>query len=562
MLFALALSVPLGLNSAEAAQPDDPSMLCGLVASGRLSGLRWPDFSDYRTRVRSFYEPTAYSLAWIRAGAATDQARAIVETLQNADAKGLDAEDYDGSRWGGRLAKLHDAGASSTNADFARFDLALTVSLMRYISDVHLGRVNPGWFHATFDLANAKDDLPGFIHRRLIDATDVKAVLDEIEPPYKGYRRTEEALRLYLAMAHEDAGGLLPVPKTPVEPGSRYAGVAQLASALRRLGDLPADARMPTESNLYEGPLVDAVKHFQMRHGLDPDGRPGKATFAQLNTPLAFRIRQLQLTLERWRWVPHNFPRPPIVVNIPEFRLRAMNESFTTAIEMKVVVGKAYHHQTPVFAAEMKYVIFRPYWNVPRSIQRAELLPKLDRDRSYLAKNDYEVVTANDALVTNGVVDDATLGALGSGQLRIRQTPGVTNALGLVKFLFPNEHNVYLHGTPATKLFSKSRRDFSHGCIRVEKPEQLAAYVLRDRPEWTPERIANAMNGTKTIQVTLEKPTPVLIVYATAVVLESGEVRFFEDIYGQDAQIEALLAKGYPHPVWKPAAAGSLRPHE
>ena len=537
-------------------------MLPGLIASGRLSSLRWPDFSDYRTRVQRFYEPTAYSLAWIRAGTATDQARAIIEMLRNADAKGLDAEDYDGSRWEDRLARLHDAGTPASNADFAQFDLALTVSLMRYISDVHLGRVNPGLFHTTFDLEDSKDDLPGFIRRRLIDATDVKAVLAGIEPRYKGYRRTEEALQRYVAMSHEESGGLLPVPRAPVEPGDQYAGVVQLASLLRRLGDLPADARMPTESSLYEGPLVEAVKHFQMRHGLDPDGRPGKATFLQLNTPLAFRIRQLQLALERWRWAPHSFPRPPIVVNIPEFRLRARNESFTMGIDMKVVVGKAYHHQTPVFASEMKYVVFRPYWNVPRSIERAELLPKLNQDRSYLAKNDYEVVTANDALVTNGVVDDATLRALASGQLRIRQTPGVTNALGLVKFLFPNEHNVYLHATPATKLFAKSRRDFSHGCIRVEKPEELAAFVLRDQPEWTPERIATAMNGTKTIQVTLEKPSPVLIVYATAVVLETGEVHFLKDIYGQDAEIEGLLAKGYPHTVEKPAGAGTLRPHE
>jgi murein L,D-transpeptidase YcbB/YkuD len=218
------------------------------------------------------------------------------------------------------------------------------------------------------------------------------------------------------------------------------------------------------------------------------------------------------------------------------------HDSHGTDLEMKVVVGKAYHHQTPVFAAEMNQVIFRPYWNVPSSIQRAELVPKIEGDSSYLAKNRYEVVTPENTVVTNGIVDADTLAQLRSGKLRIRQTPGPENSLGLVKFLFPNEHDVCLHATPAMELFSRSRRDFSHGCIRVEKPRQLAAWVLRNQPEWTPDRIADAMNGEKTIPVNLDQPIPVLIVYATAVVLKSGEVRFFEDIYGLDAQLVETLA--------------------
>ncbi len=552
LILLLALSAAPAPARPETAPRDDASTLCGLVASGGLSSLRWPDFSDYRSRLQSFYQPTGYSLAWTRAGQATDQARAVIGAFEDADSKGLEAEDYDGSRWADRLANLNGDG-------LARFDLAVTVTLMRYLSDLHLGRVNPGLFHAGFDLDGEKDDLPGFIRRRVMNAADVKAVLQGVEPPYQGYRRTEEALQRYIAMAREENVGSLPVPKKPIEPGGSYPAVAQLASRLRRVGDLSADAGVSPESNGYEEPLIDAVKRFQMRHGLDPDGRLGKATLAQLNTPLTFRVRQLQLTLERWRWVPHGFSRPPIVVNIPEFELRAASGLYTTELAMKVVVGRAYGHQTPVFASEMKYAIFRPYWNVPLSIQRAELMPKLDRDPAYLARNGFEVVTLQDKVVTKGVVDGATLGLLRSGKLRIRQTPGDKNALGLVKFVFPNEHSVYLHGTPATELFSKSRRDFSHGCIRVEHPEALAAWVLRDKPEWTPERIASAMHGTDTIQVTLEKPIPVLIVYVTAVVLEGGEARFFEDIYGQDAQIEALLAKGYPRPAWKPTSGAPAR---
>jgi murein L,D-transpeptidase YcbB/YkuD len=331
-----------------------------------------------------------------------------------------------------------------------------------------------------------------------------------------------------------------------------------LGNALRLLGDLPKNVSVPPDLNIYSGPLVDAVRHFQMRHGLDPDARIGKATFAQINTPLSDRIRQLQLTLERWRWMPHGFPQPPIVINIPEFVLRATNDSYRTELQMKVVVGAAYRHQTPAFLAYLKEVVFRPYWNVPLSIQRAELVPKLDKDGAYLAKNRYEVVTPQNTFVSNGIVDQATLAQLRAGKLRIRQIPGPENALGLVAFRFPNEHDVYLHGTPATQLFAKSRRDFSHGCIRAEHPQQLADWVMRNQPEWTPDRIAEAMNGEKTIHVRLERPIPVLIVYATAIVLESGEARFFEDIYGQDATLaKTLESRG------KPTSAGrGPRPRE
>jgi murein L,D-transpeptidase YcbB/YkuD len=364
-------------------------------------------------------------------------------------------------------------------------------------------------------------------------------------------------------MGLEDDVALLPFTKKPVEPGAPYDAADQLAAVLRRLGDLPEEAARAPNSNTYDAALVDAVKRFQVRHALDVDGRLGKATLAQLNTPLSHRVRQLQLTLERWRWVPHSFPRPPIVVNIPEFKLRAFDANYRTELEMKVVVGQAYDHQTPAFAGEMKYVTFRPYWNVPLSIQRRELAPKIDRDRSYLAKNGYEVVTPQGAVVTDGVVDDEIVAQLRSGKLQIRQVPGSGNALGLVAFMFPNEHNVYLHATPAMELFSKSRRDFSHGCIRAEKPAQLAEWVLRNMPEWTPERILAAMNGAKTMQVLLDKPVPVLIVYATAVALDGGEVRFLEDIYGQDAELEQLLAKGYPYDARNPTSVvPGRRPRE
>jgi len=213
---------------------------------------------------------------------------------------------------------------------------------------------------------------------------------------------------------------------------------------------------------------------------------------------------------------------------------------------MKVVVGKAYGHQTPAFAAEMTYLIFHPYWDVPSSIARRELIPKFARDPEFLRENHYEIVGLDGEVVTRNNASASILDAVRAGRYRVRQMPGPDNALGGVKFMFPNEHNVYLHGTPAMELFSKTRRDFSHGCIRVEKPAELAQWVLRNRPDWPPERIRAAINGKGPLKVVLDQPIPVLIVYGTAVVEETGDVRFFHDIYGKDAALERALAAAEP----------------
>jgi len=541
--FALAA---LLLAPAILAQPAPDPTLRQAVADARLADLRWPDFSDYRGHVTKFYEQSSYAFAWTHDGRPTAQARAIISVLQGADAKGLGAEDYDASRWPGRLQHL-DAGHAPP-PDLARFDLALTVSVMRYISDLHIGKLNPKLFHFGFDIEEKKYDLPDLLRNRLVNAPDAGAVLAQVEPPFPAYRRTQKALQDYMVLAKQDDGEKLPAITKPVAPGDTYAGVPRLVRLLRRVGDLPADAAVSPDSQVYQGPLVDAVKRFQDRHGLEPDGRIGKPTLEQLNTPLSFRVRQLQLTLERWRWVPHDFARPPIIVNVPEFRLRGLDTSLRADLEMNVVVGRAYGHQTPVFSGDMRFVIFRPYWNVPASIQRGEMLPKLKKDPAYLAKNGFEVVTREGQVVGGGTVSDDTLAGLRSLKLSVRQVPGAKNALGSVKFLFPNEHDVYLHGTPAQALFSRARRDFSHGCIRLEKPDVLAQWVLQDKPEWTMDRIHVAMNGAKPVEVKLDRTIPVLIVYGTAVARENGEVCFYEDIYGHDASMEKLLEKGYPYP--------------
>jgi murein L,D-transpeptidase YcbB/YkuD len=319
---------------------------------------------------------------------------------------------------------------------------------------------------------------------------------------------------------------------------------------LRLLGDLPADATVST-GDVYQAPLVDAVKNFQKRHGLPPNGRLGPETVKQLNTPMSKRVEQLRLTLERWRWLPQEFPQPPVVVNIPEFRLRAYDNDSKIVLSMNVIVGKALRHETPVFDEDMRYVVFRPYWNVPPSIQRSEIVSAINRDRDYIAKKNYEVTTQAGQVVTSGTIDDEVLQQLRAGKLAVRQKPGPTNALGLVKLIFPNQYNVYLHSTPSQQLFSQTRRDFSHGCIRVEKPDELAAWVLQDKPEWTLEKVRFAMQkGPDNVQVNLPKPIPVLILYGTAVAVaeEDGSIHFFDDLYGHDADLEKALAKGYPYP--------------
>jgi murein L,D-transpeptidase YcbB/YkuD len=419
---------------------------------------------------------------------------------------------------------------------------------MRYVSDLRIGRINPQHFGFGLTVERKKYDLATFLRDRILTASDLQTVLDDVEPPFAGYRRTEQALARYIDLARTDDGQKLPVVTKPIDPGQSYAGVPRLAGFLGLVGDLPADATLPADAKTYGGALVDAVKRFQRRHGLDADGRLDPATIKELNVPLRDRVMQLQLTLERWRWLPAEFSAPPIIVNIPDFRLRALDENNKVVMDMRVVVGKAMRTQTPVFTREMTYVVLRPYWNVPPSILRSEIVPAILRDRGYIVRNNYEVTTHAGKVVTAGEISDEVLSQLRAGTLTVRQKPGPNNALGLVKLIFPNEYDVYLHSAPSQDLFSRSRRDFSHGCIRVERPAELAAWALRNDPGWTLERVQQGMqSGKDDVTVNLVKRVPVFIVYGTALAYENGEVHFSDDIYGHDAKLAAALAKGYPY---------------
>ena len=362
--------------------------------------------------------------------------------------------------------------------------------------------------------------------------------------PVDEYHRTLRALNQYRALAAEDDGALLQAIETPLESGDHYADTPRLIRLLARIGDLSADW-VPGDPELYDGELVEAVKRFQSRHGLKPDGRIGAATLEQLNTPLSVRVRQLELALERWRRRPYDPARPAIVLNLPEFRLRAFGGATAAGsdpeLEMKVVVGEAPDHKSPILRSQLETVTFLPYWNVPSSIQRVELLPEIEQDRSWVSANRFEMIAPNGEVAGGGRVSDDMLSELGKGRLQLRQKPGPKNTLGLVKFAFPNEYGVYMHDTSARWLFDRERRDLSHGCIRVEKPEDLAEWVLRESG-WSRDRVVEAMQGTEPISIKVKRPIQIVMMYATAVVMSNGEVHFFPDIYGEDAVLEKELA--------------------
>jgi murein L,D-transpeptidase YcbB/YkuD len=294
---------------------------------------------------------------------------------------------------------------------------------------------------------------------------------------------------------------------------------------------------------------VDAVKRFQERHILDADGVLGAGTIEALNVPLAARVRQLELAMERGRWLPRLDDRPAIFVNVPLFRLWASDPvRGEEPLRMRVVVGRSLDNRTPIFVQQMEYVVFRPYWNPPYGIAANEIVPHARRDPSYLEREDLEIVASGDESAPALPATPENLDAVVAGRLFVRQRPGPKNALGLAKFIFPNHENVYMHGTPATQLFSRTRRDFSHGCIRVEDPARLAQWVLRDVPGWTRERIEAAMQAERPTRVNLQAPLLVVLFYDTVHVNSEGVVHFVNDIYGHDGELDRALARGYPYP--------------
>ena len=518
-----------------------------IIDSAHHPDLRWPDFLPYQAEVKDFYSRTGSTPGWIRDRKPTPQAQAMIVLFLQSDHKGLVPEDYDASRWSGRLQTLQ---GPANDKDLADFDVAMSVSAMRYIRALHVGRVNPKTLGRQLDVSSRKYDLGEFVYEKVISANDPAAVVKTVEPTFPGYLLTLDALHRYREFAKIDTGKQMSLPVKPIAPGGIYADLPRLSQLLQLVGDLPAEVQVDMNSTTYQAALVDAVKSYQVRHGQLPDGHLKAELIKEMNVPMAHRVLQIELALERWRWLSHSFPQPPVVVNLPEFKLRTFDENYHVALYKTVIVGKAYGHKSPVFEKEIKYVVFRPYWEVTPTIQHAEIVPNVEKNRNYIAAKNFEVTTEDGKVVTDGAISDQVLAGLKSGRLRVRQKPGPTNSLGLVKLIFPNEDNVYLHGTEAPQLFANEERDLSHGCIRVQQPADLAAWALRNNPGWNLERVQAMMNGTQdNVTVNLEKPIPVLILYGTVAVDEKNHVFFFDDVYGYDKQLDEALKKGYPYPT-------------
>jgi murein L,D-transpeptidase YcbB/YkuD len=537
----IALSAAL-LFAPCAAVADAPETIRTLVGRGELLQLRHRDFSTYRAALDAFYRPSGYAPQWLdRNGTA----QSALKELSDARLNGLDPADYDADWIGGEFEAI--AAGDRPGERGARADLALTVSLFRLLDDVHRGRVSPEEAGFKFRSVHTPLDLPGLL-RSALDGGNVHDAVAAAEPSFPLYQHLKEVLAHY---RETDAGALPPIPPLPkkarkIEPGSRYAGVAAIAERLKRTRDLADDAEMP-QGDRYDGPVVDAVRAFQERHGLKADGVLGRDTLAALDAPLAVRVRQIELSLERMRWLPELPPGPVVAVNIPSFRLWAFvnaRKDTSAQLTMPVIVGGAVSaKKTPVFIGEMRYLEFSPYWNVPPGILKKEILPKLRRDPAYWEREQFEAVPVRGGEPITSL-SATTLSGLESGALRLRQRPGEKNAVGEVKFVLPNTMDIYLHGTPAKGLFERARRDFSHGCIRVQDPSALAQFVLADQSDWTPERTSEAMDAGTMSTARLTRPIPVIIFYTTAIVDAKNRVLFQSDIYGYDQKlVRALKAR-------------------
>lgn len=547
-LFALLLVA--GITAPEPQSSPDPeaaTVVTQVLGSARHPGLKWPAIEDVSRDLWALYDGESDRLAWFERGTPLPTTSGAVAAVADVRRLGLDPSDYDSAFLQAQWVTVQERLASPVAR--AHFDLALSVAVARVLKAVHVGRVEPellGWKYA-----GPRKPYDGLASVREARLRGLPEVIRSLEPATPAYARARATLATYRSLAA--AGEPARVPALPagmprLTPGMTWTGVPLLATRLLATGDL---ASMPEgRAPRHVGPLVVAVKRFQARHGLEPDGSIGPATLKALNVPLAERVRQLERSMERLRWLPDLADEPHIFVNVATFRLEAADpRAPDPPVRMNVVVGGALDHQTPLFIEQLEYIEFRPYWNPPKSIVVEEILPKARADATYLPRNGYEIVASRATSATALDPTPETLDKVERGRLFIRQRPGPGNSLGLVKFMFPNDDAVYMHGTPTRRTFRKARRDASHGCIRLEHPEALAAWLLRGDPAWTPARIDAAMKADASSRVTLDEPMAVILFYDTVEVSDTGVTSFLPDIYGHDAVLAQALAKGYPYPA-------------
>jgi murein L,D-transpeptidase YcbB/YkuD len=541
----LLASAP-GQPARAAAQPAVPDSAAeairSLVARGRLPALRRADLSDQREALERLYAAREWRPLWFDGLRPLPAAVTLRTILGRATEEGLRPADYDAG-WVAMASTV--SGPAPAPAALAQLDVGLTVAALRYLRARAHGRVDPRRLGVRLDRSGREGDL-GTALAAAVPAGRIAALADSMVPPNYQYRKVREALARYRLLAAAPPA-TPPLDGDALRPGDRWTGGPGLRRFLELTGDLEPGSLEPAEDSTYTGAIVTGVRRFQERHALEPDGIIGRRTRAALRVPFSTRVRQLELALERLRWLPDLRGQSFVLVNVPDFTLYAFDaargSSGLPSRWMRVIVGRAVDTETPIFDEWMRFVVFRPYWNVPSSIARKELLGPARRDLGYLGRNGYDLVRAGGPEDGPPVpVTPEALDAVAGGSLRIRQRPGPQNALGRVKFIFPNAENVYLHDTPSRGLFARERRDFSHGCIRIEDPAWLAEWVLRDQPGWGADSVAAAMAGPPVpATVPLTAPLRVIIFYATAAVRPDARVAFYEDLYGHDRALERAL---------------------
>ncbi len=490
----------------------------------------------------SFYRTRAFRPAWIDDGLELSDAASLVAALRLVRDDGLEPENYHLAAIESLITEVRASRGKKRKEigpdTLADLEMLLTDSFFLCGSHLVRGQVDPETVESDWSVGGRRTgDLAAALEKGLADK-DIAAALDSLRTHSAVYEGLKEALRDIRSVAGKGGWPELP-PGPKLAKGDRGARVEDLRRSLEARGDLAPRAGDDRAS--FDDGLENGVKAFQRRHGIEPDGAVGPETEAALNVPAAGRMAQIRANLERWRWIPQDLGDRYVLINAADFRVSVV-EGGREVLSMEAIVGRDYR-QTPEFSGALTSVEINPAWTVPPKLAREDILPKVRKDPGYLAEKGIHVFKNwsegapeidPDTIDWTSVRDDSL-------SFKFRQDPGPRNALGRIRFIFPNKFDVYLHDTPERSLFSRAIRDFSSGCIRIEKPLDLAQYVLRDDPDWSREKILAAIDAGKTRIVPLRKPIGVHLLYWTAWRAEDGRIQFRGDIYKRDAALFKAL---------------------